>query len=334
MKRLILILILYLAPVILVGQNFFPILGGQRIGTSVFSFLKIGVSAHSVAMGEAVVAVQQDASSMYYNPASIAQFQKNEFSASRINWPADVYYDYFAFSGHLFGRHYLGISAGILHMEPMMETTEYYPHGTGNYFVFQDQFIGIVYSAKMTDQFSFGVTVKYVEENLAGYKMSQPLLDMGTFYWTGFQSLRFSASISHFGAQTRPEGTFQKRYLDKTTGKEETESAAFEEFSPPTVFRVGAAMNVIDRKYQKLLLAVQLNHPVDNAENISTGLEYSLFDVFFIRGGYKINREEENVSFGGGLEIPVGGFTLKIDYSYSNFVHLSDPVRYSIGFSF
>lgn len=334
MKRILALILILVSPVILSGQNFFPILGGQRISTSVFTFLKIGVSAHSVAMGEAVVAIEQDASSMYYNPASIAQLKSKEFSASRIDWPADIKYDYFAFSTHIYGRHFLGVSAGVLHMEPMMETTEYYPHGTGDYFVFQDRFIGLTYSARMTEQFSFGITFKHVEENLAGLTMSQPLIDMGTFYWTGFKTLRFSASLSHFGAQANPKGTYTKRSLDRSLGVEVLEESDFEIFSPPTVFRVGAAMDLIDFKSQKLLFAVQLNHPVDNAENISTGLEYNLYNIFYLRGGYKINREEENYSFGGGLVIPIKSFKLKIDYSYSNFMHLSDPVRYSIGFSF
>ena len=47
------------------SQNIFPILGGQRVGTSVFSFLNIGVSARAVGMGEAVVALDQDAASVY-----------------------------------------------------------------------------------------------------------------------------------------------------------------------------------------------------------------------------------------------------------------------------
>jgi len=41
----------------LLGQNFFPILGGQRAGTSIYTFLKIGVSARAEGMGEAVVAL-------------------------------------------------------------------------------------------------------------------------------------------------------------------------------------------------------------------------------------------------------------------------------------
>ena len=80
-KKFILILLLFTC---INGQNFFPILGGQRVGTSVYTFLKIGVSARAVGMGEAVVALQQDAASVYYNPGTIAQFDQTEFSASRI----------------------------------------------------------------------------------------------------------------------------------------------------------------------------------------------------------------------------------------------------------
>jgi len=316
------------------GQNFFPILGGQRLGTSVYTFLKIGVSARAVGMGEAVVALQQDASSVYYNPGTIAQFEQTEFSASRIQWPADINYDFFSITRKLTGRHYAGISFGILHLAPMQETTEYLPHGTGNYFVYEDRFIALTYGARMTDRFSFGITLKQVEENLAGQKMTTAMLDMGTFYWTGFRSLRFSASISHFGPQAKPDGTYKKQILDTETGEEKTVVTEFESFSPPTVFRVGAALDIWQTKSQSIIFALQLNHPVDNAENISTGLEYNFAKIFFLRSGYKINKEEENISFGAGLIIPISDLKLRVDYAYANFKHLSDPQRLSIGIAF
>jgi len=316
------------------GQNFFPILGGQRAGTSVFTFLKIGVSARAVGMGEAVVALQQDAASVYYNPGSIAQFDQTEFSASRIQWPAEISYDFFSITRKIIGRHYAGFSFGILHMAPMMETTEFLPHGTGSYFVFQDRFVALTYGTRMTDRFSFGITLKQVEENLAGSTMKTAMLDMGTFYWTGFRSLRFSASLSHFGPQAQPEGTFEKNVLDTDTGEEKTVTTEFEYFSPPTVFRVGAAMDIWKTAHQSILFSLQLNHPVDNAENISTGFEYNYGNIFFLRGGYKINKEEENASFGAGLIVPIGKLKLRVDYGFANFNHLSDPQRLSIGLAF
>ena len=93
-------------------------------------------------------------------------------------------------------------------------------------------------------------------------------------------------------------------------------------------------MDVWQKEKQSLLFALQLNHPVDNAENISTGLEYNYADIFFLRGGYKINKEEENVSLGAGLIIPIGKLKLRVDYAYANFNHLSNPQRISLGLAF
>ncbi len=316
-------------------QNAFPILGGQRVGTSVFTFLKIGVSARATGMSEAVVALNQDAASIYYNPAAVAQFAQTEFSASQIDWMADIKYDYVALTRHVYRRHYLGVSAGILHMEPMEETTEYLPQGTGNYFVFQDQFIGLTYGARMTDRFSFGLTVKHVKETLAEYAMDAVLLDLGTFYWTGYKDLRFSAALTHFGSQTKPDGYFSKFYLDNNTGEETVnDSASFTEFSPPAMFRVGAAISLVDNDLHNLTMALQLNHPVDNSESIALGAEYTVFDILCLRGGYMLNRKEEDYSLGVGLLLPVGKKKLRVDYAYTKYNYLSDPTRITIGFSF
>jgi len=316
------------------SQNIFPILGGQRVGTSVFSFLNIGVSARAVGMGEAVVALNQDATSVYYNPATIAQFEKMELSTTQIQWPADINYDYFSISGHLIGRHYLGMSAGILHMAPMMETTEYMPDGTGNYFTFQDRFIALTYGAKMTDRFSFGITLKHVSENLADYGMSTILMDMGTFYWTGFKSLRFCAALTHFGSQTGPDGSYDKRILDQGSGEEISEPTEYEIFSPPTMFRVGAAIDPVTTTNHHVVVAMQLNHPVDNAEYIVTGFEYSYMRLLYFRSGLKINKRGEGLTFGLGFNVPVGSVIIRTDYGYADFQHLSDPKRFSIGVTF
>ena len=319
---------------ICVGQNLFPILGGQRAGTSVFSFLNIGVSARAVGMGESVVALNQDASSIYYNPASIAQLDQTEVAISQIQWPSEINYDYFAITRHIKGRYYLGLSGGILHMAPMMETTEFHPDGTGNYFTFQDRFFGVTYGARMTDRFSFGITLKHVSEVLENYTMDAVLMDVGTFYWTGYKSLRFCASLSHFGKQAGPNGTYLKRILDRGSGDEIEEFTDFESFSPPTMFRVGGAIDPIEKENQHLTISLQLNHPVDNAEYIVTGAEYTFMNMLFLRCGYKSNKNEENLTLGAGLIVPIGSIKIRADYGYANFKHLSDPKRFSIGFSF
>ena len=329
MKKLLIIILFNFAW----SQELFPILGGQRVGTSVFTFLNIGVSARAVGMGESVVALNQDASSIFYNPATIAQLDHTEISLSQIQWPADINYDYFSIIRNIKGRHYLGLNGGILHMKPMAETNEFFPDGTGNYFTFQDRFMGLTYGAKMTDRFSFGLTIKHVSEDLADYNMSSVLMDLGTFYWTGYRSLRFCASLSHFGPQVAPKGTYDKIILDQNSGLEIIEETEFEKFSPPTLFRVGGAIDPINRNGHKLTISTQLNHPVDNAEYIVTGLEYLFMDILCFRAGYKFNKQEENLTLGFGILIPIGPYKIRADYGYANFDHLSDPVRFSLGFS-
>ena len=334
MKRIVFKLCFILLCANSCAQSLFPVLGGQRAGTSVFSFLNIGISARAVGMGEAVVALNQDAASVYYNPAVIAQLDTFEVSVTQIKWPAQINYDYFSVIRQISRRNFLGISGGILHMKPMEETTEYFPSGTGNYFIFQDRFISITYGAKMTDRFSFGISLKHVAEDLDNYSMSSMLLDVGTFYWTGYKSLRFCASLSHFGPQVSPKGSYENRILDKNSGNEIVENSKFEQFSPPTIFRIGAAVDPVLNQKNHIIVSLQLNHPVDNAEYIVSGIEYSYMETLFLRGGYKFNKNEENYSFGAGVKISFSRLILSANYGYTNFQHLSDPKRFSIGFSY
>src|SRR5437016_304734 len=70
-------------------------LGEQRAGTSSGAFLKIGVGARAVGLGESFVAVANDPSAIFWNPAGLASIQRQEVALSAVQWPADVAY------GHL-----------------------------------------------------------------------------------------------------------------------------------------------------------------------------------------------------------------------------------------
>ena len=58
----------------------------------------------------------------------------------------------------------------------------------------------------MTDKFSVGGTVRYIEETLDKLKMRGIMIDLGTYYWTGLGSTRFAVTVSNFGNQMSPDG--------------------------------------------------------------------------------------------------------------------------------
>jgi len=328
------VLILILVPVLAFGQALFQNLGGQRVGTAVFPFLKIEPSAYGAGMAGAGVALPWDAASSFYNPAAISHLPKRDLVLFHLDMPADIDYDYFAFSSP-FGRvGHIGISYGTLHMDPIMETTEFMPFGTGRTFIFRDEFVALTYSLKLSDRFTFGSTIKYAHETIDNFTMGGVLIDFGTLYMTGFRSLRIASSLTNFGMQSRPTGTYSKTILNQDGEAVVADSLEFQAFSPPTTFRLGVGYEIFESDQNRLTTSFQLTHPADNAETYAFGLEYLLRNVLSLRCGYIINMGGLGLSLGGGLRMDLpGGFTLRFDYAYTMTEYLTAPQRYSIGFS-
>lgn len=321
MKKILIIIIL-LATYFNTEAQLFPILGGQRAGISTAQFLKIGVGSRSSAMGDAFVAIANDASALYWNPAGLVQFNQDQIIFSHNKWAVDINHDFLGAVYHLDETNTFGVSLTSLSMEDMKVTTEFAPFGTGEYFSFGDIAFAVSYSRKMTEQFSFGGTVRYIEETLDKLKMRGVMIDLGTYYWTGLGTTRFAVTVSNFGNQLAPDG--------KVVLIGRREKSDWQSFSPPTIFRIGFAFEPYQSEDNRITTSVQLNHPNDNSENISTGLEYSWKDIVYLRGGYLFNVDEKNYSFGFGVHIPISIAYCSVDYSYSNFTKLGNSQRFSI----
>jgi Type IX secretion system protein PorV len=321
MKKILIVIIL-LAAFVETNAQLFPNLGGQRAGISTAEFLKIGVGGRSTAMGEAFVAVANDASALYWNPAGLVQFDQNQLMFSHNQWVIDIYHDFFGGVYHFDATNAVGVSFISLSTKDMPVTTEFAPFGTGEYFGYGDLAFAVSYSRKMTDKFSFGGTLRYIEETLDRLKMRGVMIDLGTYYWTGLGSTRFAVTVSNFGNQLAPDG--------KVVLVGKREKSDWQSFSPPTIFRIGFAFEPYESGDNRITTSIQLNHPNDNSENVVTGLEYSWKDIIFLRGGYKFNVDEQNYSFGFGANIPLRIAYCTVDYSYSNFERLGNAQRFSI----
>ncbi len=292
-----------------------PKLGKQRAGISALTFLKIDPSPRSSAMGGANLTLPGDGFSAYYNPAGISELQHTTFTGSNAFWVAGINVAFASVAKEFGKAGHFALSTTSLTTGKMERRTEFQPGGTGEYFYASNTAIGLSYSRKLTDWFSFGGTIKYVHEQLAEYSAQTALLDLGFLYTTDFKNLRFAVLLQNFGTDSRLKGSYSPAGL-------QPREVVIGSYPAPTVFELGISMVPWKTENHSLLTAVQLNHPNDNAENIRLGVEYEYKQILFIRAGYKINVRDQNYpAFGAGLRTRIGKHPLQLDFG-------SDPTRY------
>ena len=75
-------------------------------------------------------------------------------------------------------------------------------------------------------------------------------------------------------------------------------------------------------------------HSNDYKERLHLGLEYKVYGIFSLRGGYKLNYDEGNLSFGAGVDYTFNGIRLNFDYAYVNYDFLQSPHRFTVSLGF
>ncbi|MGQ9664549.1 MAG: PorV/PorQ family protein [bacterium] len=271
-----------------------------KLGTSGAQFLKIGVG-RGAAMGEAFVAISDDATAIYWNPAGLGILTSRQISLQHNEWIADVKHEYLAIAVPLSNMGTLGFGLTALTMGKMEYTTVDDPNtktvredtGTGTFFNASDFALGISFGRMFTDRLSAGFTIKAVQEMIWDMSATGIATDFGIHYNTGFKGLKIAASMANFGADI----TFGGRQLDRSTDPFPDSPLDYQKipvslkttpFALPLIFRFGLAFNPVETEAQRLTVAIDLNHPNDNYETINLGFEYGYLNTIFLRAGYKM----------------------------------------------
>jgi len=311
-------------------------LGEQRAGTSSATFLRIGVGARATALGESFVAVANDPSAIYWNPAGLASLQRQEVALSHVDWPADIQYEHITYVlpvRRLGGS--LAFQFGLLTTE-IEETTELDPFGTGRSFVYSDMVAGVAYARRWTDKLLVGAGAKYVREDL-GWELDGPvtgafLVDIGSIYYLGLGSLRIATSLSNFGPEMAPRDSRNPGdgFESPLTG----ELREYDGFDPPTVFRYGLAFEPLETASQRLTTSFEVNQPADNAHVIKSGVEWVWQRHVALRTGYNFNADALAFSAGAGFYADIGQSQATLDYAYTDGGFLGAVNRLSLGVRF
>lgn len=340
MKKIILITVIVLVPILLCANIF-----GKK-GTAALQFLKLGIDARATGMGEAYVAVSDDISSVYWNPAGLAEKLDQQAFFSHTEWVAGIMHEYAAVS-FTDGIQALGVSASVLHMDDMDEVTEDTFGPTGRTFTNSDIALGLTYSNAFTDKFSFGITGKYLRENLYDFSINSYSFDIGSLYNTQWNNLTIGMTLRNFGPDViyeidndnddlTDEDPFD--LLDNDGDGVIDEDGEELGFKIPMSFSLGIATDIVRNEDIAWILSAQLDNVVDRRETWNIGSEYT-YRNFALRSGYQIGYDAATYSFGAGFNVPTRFAIFNLDYAYTDMGDLTEDFingvhRFSVKMNF
>lgn len=337
MKRnIVIVVMIALLPLFLTAEIF------PKVGTAGVQFLKLGIDARAIGMGEAYTAVSNDISSVYWNPAGLSLNPQNQILLSHTEYVADIRHEFMAASKYYdFGT--LAISVSFLHMGEMDVTTEEQFGPTGEKFTCYDLAAGISYSYQFTDKFSFGTTGKYIREELDESRANGFSVDLGTLYNTGFRNITIGMAMRNFGPDMEfdidedGDGQYDEDPFDLLDNDGDgliDEDREEMPFKIPMNFSLGIAADVFRENNTYLITSLQLDSYVDREETYNLGAEYKI-NNFSLRSGYQFGYDAAGFNAGFGILVPTSYAVFSIDYSYSEFGDLAEsaiktPHRLSI----
>lgn len=303
---------------------------GRAAESSAAQFLSLGFGARALGMGESFVAVADDASAVYYNPAGLVLPKPG---AGRPSGPGksgsellishswhiqDTGLTQLAYSRGHAGFSLTYFSAGS--MEGRDDSGNLTPDFTAADLAFSGGY------AVKAGRLSAGAALKAVRQRIKNSAASALCADAGLLYAFEPAPVTLGLSVSNLGTKVKFED---------------------ESFPLPVVYRAGLAVRT-GRSFPAVLSA-EADFPNDSSAIFRTGVEYTGFKLIALRAGYRTAPSSQRNAilgkgFGGssGISELYGffmglGFAIspvRIDYALLPYGELGNSHRFSVGMRF
>ncbi len=323
----------------------------RKSGINAATFLKVGVGGRQSGMGSAVTSLTGDATNMFWNPAGTAlKDDAMQASFTHNNWIASLSQEALAVTYNVKDIGTVGIGVMSFGINGIQADRDIYPTGdaqlraqeidqvTSDTYNYQDLLAQITYSRWIMDKLAVGVTAKYIHETIDDMSASAVAFDLGSVYNIGILDWNIGARICNLGSDMK--------YYD---------------FSHPIplTFSIGTSMAPIKFGQNSVLFSLDLVKPQDGQQYYYTGMEFNASNMFFVRGGWKLNYSyfgltgngiDEGITYGGnarpgiatslekgslgaGVRLPFDSYNVSVDYAYTVFTSLSDVHRFTVRFA-
>ncbi len=306
MKKLIPILVAALAAA--------QVAGAADAGSSAAAFLKIGVGARAVGMGEAQAAAAEGPEALYWNPAGLAVDSRRAVSFTHNEWLDDVRYEYLGISYPLFNLGTIGFSAGRVGMGKLVGRDE-----EGNYtgdFGASDMALSLGYGRRFFNFLAVGAAAEYISSKIEDESASAFAGSVGVVADLPLPGLAAGVSASNIGGEMK--------FID--------------EGDPlPLAVRGGLAYLLpLGGETNELMVAVDGVKFNDRDDvMVNTGVEYWFMKTIAARAGYKGNYDQDGLTGGLGFRYsPAANLGLLADYAYADMGVFGATHRITVGMQF
>lgn len=218
-------------------------------GSAAADFLKQGVGARAVAMGEAFCAVADDASALFWNPGALTRIEKRAATAMHASGINSSYFNYGSYAQNLGPYGAAGASFQYQSQDTITETDDATGQDVGTFRPHDLAFtIGYAYAYS---GLSFGIAGKFIRSVIIDSAQTEAV-DFGILSPTYLnEKLRLAFTATNLGGRLKFE--------------QEPERLPF-------ALRLGSAYQILER----WSAALDVGFPNDNDPYVALGTEYTL----------------------------------------------------------
>ncbi len=272
---------------------------------------------------------------MHVNVAGLSRINKTEVSLGHAIYlqGTDININAFGLAQRVGKSGAFGISLMALDFGDIRVTTNDQPEGTGATFSPSFFNIGFSYAHTFENKVSVGVLVRGVSESTADVSAFGFAIDAGVQYVTGPQdNFKFGISLRNIGSRMTFGGEALS-FRGIAPGSNPQYQLTFDQraagFELPSMLNIALSYDFILAEKSRFTLLGNFTSNSFSQDQIGGGLEFSLNDMFMLRGGYKYEFGSEDVitrpiytglCAGASLQVPLNkenkNIKFGLDYAY------------------
>jgi hypothetical protein len=257
--------------------------------------LRLGVGAREAAMGETGVASSRGASALFWNPANnVFEDFQTEMVLQHYRHLGTASQEAAAVA-HRMGPGVVGFVFSGLYWDSIDRRSEDNTGLVEGTFKPYDVNFGLSYALPLGERLAVGMAAKMVYEKIDIYTDTGLALDFFLSFKTLVEGLRIAASATNVGGE-------MNLYNDP--------------FPLPTAYRFGLSYTPAREGLMgRMTFAGDISFPNDTKEKGHFGVEMELLPELILRGGTRVNYENQGWTAGAGFRALKN---MSVDYAYQN----------------